>query len=552
MRAPLEVVARYGALATSLTGRRDGCYAGLLFHGDSRVQYDVATREELSMNASTRGELRRATFAGLIGLAVGVGLSGALAYFFVGPAALPSAPGLKTAGRLPGAAVDDPDAAKRDEQARRKADAFMDGLVEKDAVALASHCGGPFLWGRLDRHRVIDDPAEIRRCFSEELLLGWEPKMYAPQRNWTPAFAPSTFFDRYADHFDAMPRVKERLDAFHLQESDRMIVDEDRGLMIAVRATADGPRVIAVVLGGFQPPRFRMTRDVIYGRKFGTALTLDLVQPKKAGNGAAVLQLMSDTFTSGRALVVNSLFARDQALVDLGYTIAFVTHSSTPRHPIPEIVGDIRRAVRYVRYHASRLDLDPDRIAVMGQSSGGYLALMTGASEDDAQPFPPSYDAVRMLNLPNDPVESVSGKATAIVAYFPITDWMNYGASGKTVFDYPGWRPYLGILDLDDFDDKTHGLTRVSDRAEQLRRLNALSPMNRAGRGFPPTLLIHGGKDANVPAQQSRSLAGTLKAAGADVELVVKPNEGHGWPEGPEDQQTLVAWLNQRLLGKSR
>jgi acetyl esterase/lipase len=504
------------------------------------------------MNTNTRRDFRRSTFAGLIGLGVGVGLCGVLAYIFVGPAALPAALSLKTAGRLPRAAVDDPDVAKRDEQARRTADALMDGLVKKDAVALASHCGCPFLWGRLDKQRVIENPAEIRRCFSDELLQGWEPKMYAPQRSWTPSLAPSAFFDRYADHFGVMPRGKERMDAFRFQESDRMIVDEDRGMLIAVRATADGPRVIAVVIGGFQPPPFRLTRDVIYGRKFGTALTFDLVQPKKAGNRAAVLQLISDTFTSFPEPIVNSLFARHQGLLDLGYTIVFVTHSSTPRHPIPEIVGDVRRAVRYVRFHASRLDLDPDRIAVMGGSSGGYLALMTGASEDDAQPFPPTYDPERMLDLPNDPVESVSGKATAIVAYFPITDWMNYGASGKTVFDYPGFRPYLGVLDLDDFNDKTHGLTRVIDRAEQLRRLKALSPVNRAGRGFPPTLLFHGGKDPNVPSQQSESLARTLEAAGADVELVVKPTEGHGWPDGPEDQNTLVVWLNRRLLGKSR
>ena len=230
----------------------------------------------------------------------------------------------------------------------------------------------------------------------------------------------------------------------------------------------------------------------------------------------------------------------------------FVAHSSTPRYPIPEIVGDVRRAVRYVRFHASQLDLDPDRIAVMGGSSGGYLALMTAASDDDAQPFPPLYDAIRMLDLPDDPVESVSGKPAAIVAYWPITDWMNYGAPGKTVFDHPGFHPYLGVLDLDDFDDKIHGLTRVSDRREQLRRLKALSPVNRAGRGFPPTLLFHGEKDPNVPAQQSESLARTLKAQGVDVELILKPNEGHGWPDGPEDQKTLVTWLNQRLLGTRR
>jgi dipeptidyl aminopeptidase/acylaminoacyl peptidase len=177
---------------------------------------------------------------------------------------------------------------------------------------------------------------------------------------------------------------------------------------------------------------------------------------------------------------------------------------------------------------------------------------MAGMSEPDEQPFPPARDLETPPDLPSDPVESVSGNANAVVAYFPVTDWMNYGENGKTVFDHPGFRPYLGILDLYDYDDKTKGLIRVSDRVEQLRRLKALSPVNRAGRGFPPTLLFHGAKDTNVPVQQSESMARLLQAAGTDVELVVKPNEAHGWPDNAEDQKTLVEWLDRRLLRKGQ
>jgi dipeptidyl aminopeptidase/acylaminoacyl peptidase len=45
-------------------------------------------------------------------------------------------------------------------------------------------------------------------------------------------------------------------------------------------------------------------------------------------------------------------------------------------------------------------------------------------------------------------------------------------------------------------------------------------------------------------------MARALKAAGVDVELVVKPTEGHGWPDNAADQKTLVEWLDRRLLGK--
>ena len=501
------------------------------------------------MNFTTRQDRRCRVFAGFIGLSLGIGLSGLLAYILFGSkASLPSAR-LITAGTLPRSAVGEPDAAKRDEQARRATEGVLDGLFKKDSAALASFCGTPFLWGRFDRHRVIENPAEIQHCLSEELLQGWEPLMYGPERSLNSPLSPSAFFDRYADYLGSMPRLKEALDAIHLKEFDRMVVDEHRGMLIAVRANAESSRVIAIVLGGFKPPLFKLTRNLIYGRKFGAALTLDVIQPKAGGNRAAVLELIGDTFVSHPPLIGTSLHAREQGLLERGYTIIYVTHSSVPRHPISEIVGDVRRAVRFIRYHAAQLDLDPDRLAILGGSAAGYLALMAGTSDDNAQPFPPAYDPVREFDLASDPVESVSGKATTIVAYFPVTDWVNFGETDKTVFDYKPF-PSIGILDLYDYNDKTKGFTRISDRTEQLRGLKALSPVNRVGRGFPPTLLFHGAKDTNVPVQQSESMFRALKAAGADVKLVVKANEKHGWPDNAADQKTLVEWLDRRLLRK--
>jgi len=445
--------------------------------------------------------------------------------------------------------VVDPNAAKKDEQARRAAEGVIDALAKKDAAALASACAPPFLWALLDRQQVIKNPADIQRSLSQELLQGWEPLMYGPERSLKSPVSPSAFFDRYGDHLGTVPRLKDALDAFALEESDRMVVDEQRGMLIAVRPGAESSRVIAIVLGGFKPPVFKVTRDLIYGRKFGMALTLDVVQPKSGGNRAAVLELIGDTFVSHPTPIGTSLHAREQGLIDRGYTIVYVPHSGVPRHAIPEIVGDVRRAVRYIRYHAARLDLDPDRIAVLGGSAEGFLALMTGTSDDDAQPFPPSYDPVRHFDLPGDPVESVSGKATTIVAYFPITDWENFGENGKSVLDYKPF-PFVGMLDLYNYDDKSMRYARISDRTEQLRRWKALSPVNRIGRGFPPTLLFHGAKDTHVPVQQSERMARALKAAGVDVELVIKPNEGHGWPDNAADQKTLVEWLDRQLLAR--
>src|SRR5262245_14565686 len=126
----------------------------------------------------------------------------------------------------------------RDEEARQAAEGVLDALAQKDGAALAARCGSPFLWGRVDRHHVVENPAEIQRCLSEDLLFAWEPLMYEPERSLKPPLSPSAFFDQWADHLAGIPGRREGLDAIHWEETDRMIVDEHRGMLIGVRTTS--------------------------------------------------------------------------------------------------------------------------------------------------------------------------------------------------------------------------------------------------------------------------------------------------------------------------
>src|SRR4051812_45867519 len=102
----------------------------------------------------------------------------------------------------------------------------------------------------------------------------------------------------------------------------------------------------AVSLGD-EPPTFDRKADVIYGRKFGTALTMDVFTPRKA-NGAAVVFMVSGGYFSSHE-AINPAFL--QPLVDRGYTVFAVVHGSQPKFTIPEIVGDVNRAVRFIRHH---------------------------------------------------------------------------------------------------------------------------------------------------------------------------------------------------------
>jgi hypothetical protein len=95
---------------------------------------------------------------------------------------------------------------------------------------------------------------------------------------------------------------------------------------------------------------FTRIEDVIYGRKFGTALTMDIFQPAKS-NGIGILWMVSGGFFSAHENVNPGAY---QPLLERGYTVFAVVHGSQPKYTITEIERDIHRAVRFVRHNAAK------------------------------------------------------------------------------------------------------------------------------------------------------------------------------------------------------
>ena len=129
----------------------------------------------------------------------------------------------------------------------------------------------------------------------------------------------------------------------------------------------------------------RRTEDVIYGRKHGMALTLDVFQPPRPAPGAArlgrngcgLLFLVNGGWQSSKAtpLMVTIRPEDYQPFLERGYTVFAVVTSSQPKFAIPEIVADVHRAVRFVRANAGTYGVRPNRLGILGSSSGGHLVL---------------------------------------------------------------------------------------------------------------------------------------------------------------------------------
>ena len=119
-------------------------------------------------------------------------------------------------------------------------------------------------------------------------------------------------------------------------------------------------------------------KEVIYGRTYGLALTMDVFTPRQNANGAGVIVCVSEGWYSDPANIEPNIPRYVAPLIAKGYTVFAVCHGSNPKFALPEIIEQTHRAVRFIRSKASDFGVDPGRIGITGDSAGGHLSLMMG------------------------------------------------------------------------------------------------------------------------------------------------------------------------------
>lgn len=273
-------------------------------------------------------------------------------------------------------------------------------------------------------------------------------------------------------------------------------------------------------------------QDVIYGRKFGTALTMDVFTPKKQ-NGAAAIVCISGGWVSNHEQI-NPAFAF--TLLNRGYTVFAVVHGSQPKFTIPECVEDINRAVRYIRTHADEFKIDGDRIGITGASAGGHLSLMLGCAGCEGDP------------KAKDPVDRASSCVQAVACFFPPTDFLNYGEPGIKSLGIEPNHKFKAPFDFRVQDPQTKVFAPV-DLETREKICKEMSPIYHVNAGDAPTLILHGDADELVPLQQSEIIVEKFKEAGVPAELVVKKGAGHGvWPSMLiQDFGMFADWFDKHL-----
>ena len=244
------------------------------------------------------------------------------------------------------------------------------------------------------------------------------------------------------------------------------------------------PRILAcfLVLGaavGFAQDRdFKPDKEIVFKSFDKDPLELNIFLPegwKASDNRPAIVFFFGGGWRSGTPA---QFYPQSRYLASRGMVAVSAQYRTSNSHgtsPL-ECVADGKSAVRWMRQHASKLGLDPDRIAAGGGSAGGHVAATTGVIDG--------------LDESGEEL-SISSRPNALVLFNPATD----------ISENQRW----------------------GDRA-----LDG-SPLQHVGRGDPPTIVFHGKADSTVPFSTAEAFCEAMHEAGNRCELVGFDGRPHGF-----------------------
>ena len=252
--------------------------------------------------------------------------------------------------------------------------------------------------------------------------------------------------------------------------------------------------------------------DIEYSRPDGISLRMDGYT--QAGNTAvpAVILVHGGGWVRGdRRYDVQPLFKPLQEAGFAWFSIDYRLATDITRFGVA--INDVTAAIDYVRSHASELNVDPERIALIGESAGGQLAAMAALKGGGSA----NIKAVVVFYAPTDLASLLKNSQ-----YIP-------AQIRDQVVGTP-WEPFI------------------------LSALTRLSPIDNVRSDMPPFLFIHGTADALVPFAQSVDMCSRMHQAGAFCEVYSVSGAGHGlrWWEsgygpGPAYKSKMTSWLAEQL-----
>jgi len=245
----------------------------------------------------------------------------------------------------------------------------------------------------------------------------------------------------------------------------------------------------------------------------------------------------------GGALIVGSRSAVSAIkhvpmYLDAGYALVSIDYRLAPETGLPAIIEDLRDALRWVREEGPSLfGADPERIAVVGHSAGGYLTLMSGLCIE------PRPKALVSFYGYGDLIGEWYSKPDPFYCRHPLVPEgeARAGVGGPEISETDLQSPergafYLYCRQQGSWPREVSG----HDPEAEPEFFTPFCPLQNVTPDFPPTLLLHGEADTDVPYEQSVLMARELARAGVEHELITIPGGGHGFDFAQPDSPVVV------------
>lgn len=253
-----------------------------------------------------------------------------------------------------------------------------------------------------------------------------------------------------------------------------------------------------------------MVNDVRYSEAAG-GLTMQLFLPKEPKTPHEMPDFPLLVFVRGSGWGLQERWGYAPMLGYLamrGYVVAAVYHrNALDGYPFPGYLQDVKTGIRFLRKNAERFHIQPDRVGILGDSSGGNTALLVGLTGDD-----PAFETEEYAGY--------SDSVKAVVSYYAPTDMETFYDEEKTGKLLRGEIPCSTDLER----------LVLSVSGGKKETLKAMSPVNYVDtcKAIPPMLLMHGNRDEVVPYAQAEEFYEKLRPYQKDLNLYCVDGALHG------------------------
>ncbi len=249
------------------------------------------------------------------------------------------------------------------------------------------------------------------------------------------------------------------------------------------------------------PPGFTAQVDVVYTSGDGWNKKMDIYLPPKNNKPTPIIiNIHGGGWVSG---VKESQSNGFRVYFQEGWAVANIEYRMTKEAKAPAAIEDARCALAYLYKNAAALNIDTNRIVVMGGSAGGHLAMMTGLLGNDHR-----FD--------NNCMGFSNMKVAAIIDKWGINDVWAWAYCCKS-HSAQNW---------------------LAEKKKDESYAKSVSPITYVTKNSPPLFIVHGDADSTVPYEQSVILHDKLLNLGVKTEFITVPGGGHG--KFTKDQMTNV------------